>query len=103
MGTLYTILGDNPNYNFMAVNPAAVLMQTAHMGRGLELLNREIAESPEYARAWSNRAVIHYKRGEMALARADAEVAMRLDPSNRQTWNLLQILKAPAASPVSPR
>ena len=100
---LYTSRRDNPNYDFMAVNLAAVLMQTDHMGRALELLNREIAESPEYARAWSNRAVIHYKRGEMALARADAEVAMRLDPSNRQTWNLLQILKAPAASPVSPR
>jgi tetratricopeptide (TPR) repeat protein len=92
---------DNPNYDFMVVNLAAILMQTGHLDGALELLNREIAESPKYARAWSNRAVIHYKRGETASAAADVEVALRLDPSNAQAQNLMRLLgaSAPSASP----
>jgi len=71
---------NNPNYDFMAVNYAALLIQTNHMDGALDVLNREIAESPAYARAWANRAVIHYKQGQGAPARADAQAALRLDP-----------------------
>jgi protein O-mannosyl-transferase len=87
---------DNPNYDFMAVNYAAVLMQTEHMDGALEVLNREIAESPNYSRAWSNRAVIRYKQGQAAPARADAEAALRLDPQNAQALKLMSLLDAPA-------
>jgi tetratricopeptide (TPR) repeat protein len=92
---------DNPNYDFMIVNMAALLIQTGKMDGALELLNREIAESPKYARAWSNRAVIRYKRGETASAAADVDVALRLDPSNTQAQNLVRLLgaSAPSASP----
>ena len=92
---------DNPNYDFMIVNMAALLVQTGKMDGALELLNREIAESPKYARAWSNRAVIRYKRGETASAAADVDVALRLDPSNTQAQNLVRLLgaSAPSASP----
>jgi len=83
---------DNPNYDYMAVNYAALLMQTNHMEGALDVLNREIAESPKYSRAWSNRAVIHYKQGEVAPARNDAEAALRLDPENTQALNLLRML-----------
>src|SRR6267143_1245969 len=90
---------DNPNYDFMIVNMAALLIQTGKMDGALELLNREIAESPTYARAWSNRAVIRYKRGETASAAADVDVALRLDPSNTQAQNLVRLLGASAPSP----
>jgi tetratricopeptide (TPR) repeat protein len=92
---------DNPNYDFMIVNMAALLIQTGKIDGALELLNREIAESPKYARAWSNRAVIRYKRGETASAAADVGVALRLDPSNTQAQNLVRLLgaSAPSASP----
>lgn len=82
----------NPYYDFIAVTYAAVLMQNDHMDGALNVLNREIAESPSYARAWSNRAVIHYKQGETAPARADAEAALRLDPENTQAQNVLRVL-----------
>jgi tetratricopeptide (TPR) repeat protein len=95
---LYTSRRDNPNYDFMAVNYAALLMQTDHMDGALDLLNREVAESPGYARAWSNRAVIHYKQGRTSPARADAEAALRLDPGNVQAQNLLRLLDNSAAS-----
>lgn len=83
---------DSPQYDFIAVNLAALLMQTGQTDEALNLLNREIAGSPAYARAWSNRAVIRYKRGEAAPARADAEQALRLDPNNGQAQNLMRLL-----------
>jgi Flp pilus assembly protein TadD len=64
----------------------------------LKLLNEEIANSPGYARAWSNRAVIHFQRGELTSAREDAQNALRLGPNNPQAQNLLNLLSAPAAS-----
>lgn len=87
---------DNPNYDFMAVNYAALLMQKDHLDGALDVLNREITESPSYARAWANRAVIHYKQGQTAPARADAEKALQLDPENAQAQSLLRALSSPA-------
>jgi tetratricopeptide (TPR) repeat protein len=92
----------NPNYDFMAVNFAALLMQTNHNDGALDLLNREIAESPRYARAWANRAVLRYKQGETAPARSDAEAALRLDPENTQAQNLLRLLNTPAGTASQP-
>ena len=97
---LYMSQRDNPNYDFMAVNYAALLMQTNHMDGALDVLNREISESPSYARAWSNRAVIRYKQGQMAPARADAEAALHLDPQNTQAQKLISLLNS-AAAPAS--
>ena len=84
----------DPYYDYMAVNFAALLIQTDRMDKALELLNREIAEAPTYARAWSNRAVIHYQRGEPEAARADAKVALKLDPGATQAQNVLELLNA---------
>jgi protein O-mannosyl-transferase len=90
----YTIGRDNPAYDAIAVDLATLYMQTDHLDGALDLLNREISESPGYARAWANRAVLRYKGGETALARADAETALRLDPDNAQARNLMQLLNA---------
>ena len=60
---------NNLNYDFMVVTFAAILMKTNHADRALEYLNREIAESPLYAPAWSTRAELHYQQGEFAAAR----------------------------------
>lgn len=86
---------DSPQYDFMVVNLASLWIQIGHMDDALDLLNREVAESPTYARAWSNRAVIRYKQGETAPARADAEEALRLDPDNGQARNLMRVLDEP--------
>jgi Tfp pilus assembly protein PilF len=90
----------NINYDYMAVNLAAMLMQVGRSNDALQVLDREIAESPEYSRAWSNRAVIHYQRGESAMARSDAESALRLEPSNSQALGVLS--RANAVLPSSP-
>ena len=82
----------NLDYDEIAVNLAALYIQTNHIDGALDLLNREIAESPEYAPAWINRAVIHYNRGETDAARADVETALRLDPTNRQVQSLMQLI-----------
>ena len=91
----------NINYDYMAVNLAALLMQAGRTEDALQLLDREIADSPQYSRAWSNRAVIHYQRGESAMARSDAESALRLEPNNSQALGVLN--RANAVLPSSPR
>jgi protein O-mannosyl-transferase len=91
---------ENPNYEFIAVNLAAVMIKLGQTGDALQLLDSEIAKAPAYSRAWSNRAVIHYQRSELAMAHSDAEMAVRLDPSNEQAENLLRLLSGPM--PASP-
>ena len=83
---------DDTNYDYYAVALAAQLMKLGKNDEALKLLNEEIASSPAYSRAWSNRAVIRYWFGEAESARADVEAALRLDPSNTQAQNLLGVL-----------
>jgi Tfp pilus assembly protein PilF len=92
---------DNPGYDFRTVNLAAQLMKLGDNDAALKLLNEEIANSPGYSRAWSNRAVIRYRRGEFASASDDAQSALRLDADNAQAQNLLNLLRAPA--PFAPQ
>jgi len=94
----YTIGRNNPAYDEIAVNLAVIYAQTNHMDGALDLLNREIAESPEYGPAWANRAVLHYQRGETVAARADVKTALRLDPTNRRVQDLMQLLNASSPS-----
>jgi len=91
----------NINYDFAAVNLATQLMKLGQNEDALKLLNEEIAASPGYSRAWSNRGVIRYGRGELASAREDAQNALRLDPNNVQAQNLLNLLNA--AAPLAPQ
>ena len=67
---------NNPNYDAMVVEFAFVLFKTNQVDAAMEYLNREISESPRLARAWSVRAMIHLKRGELEPARADAQSAL---------------------------
>ena len=82
----------NPNYDSMTVNFAVVLSRTNHLDGALDLMNREIAESPGYVSAWSTRALIHMKRGEFGAGRSDAETALQLDPGDAQAQQALQLL-----------
>jgi tetratricopeptide (TPR) repeat protein len=77
---------------------AAILMKTNHADGALEYLNREIAESPTYAPAWSLRAELHYQQNELAAARDDAETALRLNPDDLQAQGILRRLDS---SPLS--
>ncbi len=92
---------DDPDYDSRMVEFAIVLGLTNHLDGALEYLNREIAESPAYAPAWSNRALVHMKRGENELARRDAEKALQLDPGDSHAQQALQLLNTsnPATTP----
>ena len=80
---------DNPLYDEMAANYAALLMQTGRLEAALPILDRIIAESPLFSRAYSNRAVIHYRRNNWGTAQADAQAALQLDPENDQAKAVL--------------
>jgi Tfp pilus assembly protein PilF len=62
--------------------------------KAMAILDQAIASSPDYSRAWANRAALHYKRGELASARSDAGTALRLDPANTQAQSVLNLLNA---------
>ena len=92
---------ESVTYEYNLENLAAEMIKLGDDDAALKLLNEGIAESPHSPRAWSNRAAIRYRRGEVAEARADAQTALRLDPSNVQAANLLVLLNTavPAAAP----
>jgi protein O-mannosyl-transferase len=87
---------NNPNYDFMVVNFAAILMKTNHTDAALGLLNREIVDAPSYSPGWSNRAHLYFTQDQLAEARADAETALRLDPANEQAQQILNVLESSA-------
>jgi len=79
------------------------LMQAGRSSDALDILNREIAEAPQYSRAWSNRAVIYFQRGDTAAARNDAESSLRMDPTNSQARSVLNKISPALQSIPSPR
>lgn len=89
---------NNPNYDFMVVNFASILMKTDRTDAALELLNRELAEAPSYAPAWSGRAGLHFAQGRFTDARTDAATALQLDPRDTQAQEVLRDLESAVTS-----
>ena len=83
---------DNPNYDTMAINYAALLMDAGRLDGALAILNGVIAASPGQSRALANRAVIHYKNNDLEAARSDADAALRIDAKNKQALGILRLL-----------
>ncbi|HUN63343.1 MAG TPA: DUF1736 domain-containing protein [Candidatus Sulfotelmatobacter sp.] len=81
--------------DFRLVNVAVELMKHGEDKDALEFLNLAIDRAPSFSLAWSTRAVALYRRGALTSARADAECALRLDPSNTQALYILGLLSAP--------
>ena len=82
------------DYDLVRVGLAAQLVKVNQDDRALAILNEVVRTSPANPRAWANRAVILYQRGEMQAARSDAEMALRLDPNNPQAQSMLAQLNA---------
>jgi len=80
------------------VNLAVELMKLGEYDDALKFLNVAIANSPGYSSAWSNRAVIWYRRGDLQSAREDAQKALGLDEANTQAQYMLNLLSPPAPS-----
>jgi Tfp pilus assembly protein PilF len=92
----------NINYDFMAVNLGAQLLQMNQLSEAATILDHEVEVAPGYARAWSNRAALHYKRREFEAARSDAESALRLDRNNSQAQNVLDLTIRMNTAPQQP-
>jgi tetratricopeptide (TPR) repeat protein len=93
-GALLAAMRASPvaNYDFMVVNFAEILLKTGHIEGAREYLDREIKEMPSYAPAWSGRAELDYGQGDLAAARADGEMALRLNSSDAQAQDILRRL-----------
>ena len=89
---------NNLDFDAMVVTYAAILMKTNHPDAALVCLNREIAEAPAYAPAWSTRAVLHLSQDDLQAARSDAQAALRLNPTDQIGIRILMRLNAPAPS-----
>ena len=90
---------DNPHYDSMVVDFAVILSKTNHADAALDFLNQEIVEAPDFPRAWSTRAWLRLQRGDLANARSDAATALRLDPTDAQSQQVLQQLGANSTAP----
>lgn len=89
---------ESTRYNDRAVNLAALLIRLGQNDQAFNILNKVIQDSPECSRAWSNRAVIYYRRGDLASAQFDAQTSLHLEPGNAQARDLLSALAAPKAA-----
>jgi protein O-mannosyl-transferase len=89
---------DSSEQTVMEVNLALHLGKLGQYDDALKLLDEVTLRSPGYPFAWTSRAFIRYRRGEMALARSDTESALRLDPSDSRAQELLKILNTPAGA-----
>jgi tetratricopeptide (TPR) repeat protein len=78
------------DYDHRAANLAALLIEMGNLDEAMKLLNRRIAESPNYSRLWSNRAALRVALGQFAEGLADAKTALRLDPHNEQARKVLE-------------
>jgi Tfp pilus assembly protein PilF len=83
---------DSPRYADRVVNLAAMYLKLGQDAAALPLLNDAIRQDPSYGRAWSNRALVYYRKGDLPSARNDAETALRLDPFNSQAKGLLSAM-----------
>jgi tetratricopeptide (TPR) repeat protein len=90
-----TTIKENPNYDFAAVNLAAVKMKMGKDDEALKILEDDIALWPRSSRAHANRGVIFYRKSELGRARVDAETALKLEPANEQAANLIWLLDHP--------
>ncbi len=86
----------SPNYDFMIISLAEILVKEGRSDQALKLLDGEIARSAGSSRAWSARAALRYRGGDLGGARADAEMAVRLDGGNEQAKRLLAVLNGSA-------
>lgn len=82
------------DYDLVRVGLAAQLVKVNQDERALVILNEVVRTSPGNPRAWANRAVILYQRGELQAARSDLQTALRLQPNNPQAQSLLARLNA---------
>ena len=87
------------SYTAIAMELSAEFVKSGRNDEALGVINDLIEIAPAYSPAWSNRAAIHYARGELQLAREDAATALRLDPANSNVKRLLGVL-SPTASGV---
>jgi len=78
------------DYDYRAANLAGLLIEDGKLDEAMKLLNRRIAESPNYSRLWSNRAALRVALGQFAEGLADARTALRLDPHNDQARKVLE-------------
>jgi len=78
------------DYDYRAVNLAILDIQMDRLDDAMKLLNSEIVQAPNYSRAWSNRAALRLRLGQSLAARQDAQMALRLDPTNVQATHVLQ-------------
>lgn len=82
------------HFALKTVNLAGLLIKNGDAEEALRLLDHVAQTSPEYPRTYAVRAVLHYKAGDLADARNDAENAARLDPQNLEFVRLAALFSS---------
>lgn len=82
------------DYDYRAANLSGLQIAMRRFDDAMKLLNRRIAESPNYSRLWSNRAALHAELGHLQQAGEDAQNALRLDPDNAEARRVSQHVRS---------
>ena len=82
------------DYDYRAANLSGLQIAMGKFDDAMKLLNRRIAESPNYSRLWSNRAALHAQLGQAQQAGEDAQNALRLDPGDAEARRVLEHVRA---------
>ncbi|MEW6302689.1 MAG: tetratricopeptide repeat protein [Verrucomicrobiota bacterium] len=77
-----------------AGHDAARLVQSAQLARreakyldALKMLDRVVRQNPDFAEAWTQRALLYYQLKHPRLALADCERALALNPAHCDAWH----------------
>jgi tetratricopeptide (TPR) repeat protein len=68
----------------------------------VSFLGIAISSQPNEARYYLHRGIAYQKQGNVGMAKADFQQALRLDPSNREAQDSLKSLLKAANEPTTP-
>ncbi|MGR3630872.1 MAG: tetratricopeptide repeat protein [Limimaricola soesokkakensis] len=83
MDRLWTLWLIAPDAEAQLLLDRAMALREAGQGEGaMEALDQLVAECPDYAEGWNQRAYLHFLQGNHMTALADLDVALRLLPDH---------------------
>lgn len=83
-------------------NQALEMIERKQYKEAVSFLGIAISSQPNEARYYLHRGIAYQKQGNVGMAKADFQQALRLDPSNQEAKDSLKALLKAASEPTTP-